>query len=47
MRLPEEAAALKAEMHIDPDNFVTTIDDPSPQCLAKIREELRSLLSEG
>jgi hypothetical protein len=44
---PEEAAALKALMRIPPDYFVTPIDDPSPQGLKKIREELRSLLSQG
>jgi len=41
---PEEAAALKALMQIHPDYFVTPIEDPSPQGLVKIREELRSLL---
>jgi hypothetical protein len=44
---PEEAAALKALMQINPDYFITTIDDPSPQCVKRIREELRSLLSQG
>jgi hypothetical protein len=44
---PEESAALKALMRIDPDYFITPIDDPSPQRLEKIREELRSLLSQG
>jgi hypothetical protein len=44
---PEEAAALKALMRIDPDYFVTPIADPSPQDLEKIRTELRSLLSQG
>jgi hypothetical protein len=44
---PEEAAALKALMSIHPDYFVTTIDDPSPQGLEIIREELRSLLAQG
>jgi hypothetical protein len=44
---PEEAAAFKALMRIHPDYFVTPIDDPSPQGLERIREELRSLLSQG
>jgi hypothetical protein len=44
---PEEAAALKALMQIRPDYFVTTIDDPPPQCLEQIRRELRSLLSQS
>lgn len=44
---PEEAAARKAELHIDPDYFVTPIDDPSPQRLEKIHQELRSLLGHG
>jgi hypothetical protein len=43
---PEEAAAFKALMRIHPDYFVRTIDDPSPQGLERIREELRSLLSQ-
>jgi hypothetical protein len=41
---PEEAAALKALMQIHRDYFVTPIDDPSPQGLERIREELRGLL---
>jgi hypothetical protein len=41
---PEEAAALKAYLRIDPDYFVTLIDDPSALGLERIREELRSLL---
>jgi hypothetical protein len=44
---PDEAAALKALMQIHPDYFITPIDDPSPQGLETIREELRSLLSQG
>jgi hypothetical protein len=43
---PEEATALKAEMHIDPDYFVTPIDDPSPESLEAIRKELRRLVSQ-
>jgi hypothetical protein len=42
---PEEAAALKALMRIHPDYFVTTIDDPPPQCLEQISKDLGSLLS--
>jgi hypothetical protein len=44
---PEQGAALKAQMQIDPDYFVTTIDDPSPPCLERIRNELRRLLSQS
>jgi hypothetical protein len=40
-------AALKALMSNHPDYFVTTIDDPSPHGLEKVRKELRSLLSRG
>jgi hypothetical protein len=43
---PEKAAALKALMCIQPDYFVTPIDDPSPQSLEAIRKELRRLLSQ-
>jgi hypothetical protein len=43
---PDKAAAAKAEMHIDPDYFVTPVEDPSPQRLCEIRRELRSLLSQ-
>jgi hypothetical protein len=43
---PEESAALKAHLHIDPDYFVTPIDDPSPQYLEQIRQVLWSLLSQ-
>jgi hypothetical protein len=42
---PEEAAALKAHLHIDPDYFVTPIEDPSPQYLERIRKVLWSLLT--
>ena len=41
---PDKAAAAKAEMHIDPDYFVTPVEDPSPQRLREIRTELKSLL---
>jgi hypothetical protein len=43
---PEEAAALKAHLHIDPDYFVTPIDDPSPLDLRRIRQVLWSLLTQ-
>ena len=44
---PDKAAHLKAEMHIDPDYFVTPVEDPSPKRLDEIRKELQRLLSQG
>jgi hypothetical protein len=44
---PDEAAALKARMNINPDYFVTPVEDPSPQRLRVIRKELRRLLVQG
>lgn len=41
---PEKIAALKAALHINPDYFVTPVEDPSPQRLDQIRKELQSLL---
>jgi hypothetical protein len=41
-----EAAALKALSQIRPDYFVTTIADPSPQYLERIRQVLWSLLAQ-
>jgi hypothetical protein len=42
---PERAAAAKAQMHIDPDYFVTPVEDPSPRRLGEIRKELKRLLA--
>jgi hypothetical protein len=41
---PEQAASLKEMMRIDPDYFVAIVEDPTPQRIVEIRQEIKALL---
>ena len=41
---PDKAAALENQLNIDPDYFVAVIEDPTPERLKKIREEIKAYL---
>ena len=41
---PDEAAALKNQLNIKPDYFVAVIEDPTPERLKVIREEIKAYL---
>ena len=41
---PDEAAALKKQLNIDPDYFVAVIEDPTPERLKEIREQIKAYL---
>jgi hypothetical protein len=41
---PDEAAALKRQLNIDPDYFVAVVEDPTPERAAEIQREIRAYL---
>jgi|ERR1022692_3862146 hypothetical protein len=41
---PDQAAALKNQLNIDPDYFVALIEDPTPERLKEIRAEIKAYL---
>jgi hypothetical protein len=41
---PGQAAELKSNLNIDDDYFVAVVDDPTPEQLVEIRQELEATL---